>query len=217
MARDPNKRAFSREVDKTRKRTRAAITRLEKQAAESNNFLIKRRAKQQIVDLQKNLSLLSANKNKAYLEQAQAALQTLSIKKVASSRALKSEQINFQAELNAARRGEASILQAKGKERVQLFYKATQSIWQGVPMAERNAAIMEKLGVNSLQAAFTKVMNMPEVRDTYLKLDLTGDKVEDTDKMGEAYKQAERTQVRIDTPIEIVNLNIEKVKAYGSE
>lgn len=216
MARDPEKRRFSREVDKTRKSTRRAIARLEKQAAETTNFLTKRQARAQIAELQKNLAALSAQgKNKTYLAHAQDALKTLQLNKVPTSRELKKQSIDFQAEMNKARRGEASILQGKGKERVQLFYKATQSIWQGAPMRERNKLIMETLGVSSMQAAFTKVMNRREVRAVWNQLNKTDDVVQDTDDMAQAYMQALRTQYVIDSPIEFSNLNIEWAKAYA--
>lgn len=218
MARDPSKRAFSREVDKTRKRTRAAIARLEKQAAETNNFLIKRQARAQINALQTQLAQISASgKFKSYSAHAQDALRSLQLNKVKAQRELAKQNIDFASEMNKARRGETSILQSKGKERVQLFYKATQPLWEGVPMAERNSAIMRALGVNTISKAFTKVMNQKEVRRTWQQINSSGGVVADTDEMAEAYMQAERTQFRTGSPIELQNARLtEWTKAYGA-
>lgn len=217
MARNHAKRAFSREVDKERKRARRAIARLEKQAAESKNVLIQRKAKAQIADLQKNIAWLSAaGKFKSYGAHAKEALSALKLQQVGTQRELSSQKINFLSELNAARRGDPSIFQTKGKERVQLFYKATQPLWESVPMAERNNAIMKALGVNSLQAAFIKVMSQKEVQKVWQQLNTSGGVVADTDDMSAAYMQAKRTQYKTGSPIELQNSRLtEWTKAYA--
>lgn len=222
MPRDPQKRAYSREMDKIRKRTRRAIARLESQAAETTNYLVKRQARQQIAQLQADLSNLSARgRNRTYTEKAQAALESLGKeeRRIAPTRELSRKQVDFQAELAKASRGGMSVLGSKPKEKVQLFYRMTQNLWNrpGVPMGERNKAIMQALGVDSLEAAYAKVMNSKEARRVLRQLDVSGGVVRDTDEMSEAYMEAERTQYRIDTPtVILVAQMVEGTKAYGA-
>lgn len=218
MARDTEKRAYSREVDKIRKRTKRGISRLEKQIAESSNFLEKRAARQQLQELQSNLAQLSARgKNKTYTERSREALKALQSANVRSLREMKQRPIDFAKELRKAKAGNISALGAKGREKTQLFYRATQRLWEGKPLAERNNAIMEGLGVSSLVAAYAKIIARSDVRDVLRQLDTSGGAVEDTDELSEAYREAERTQKQIDTPTSVLLVQqIEAVKAYGS-
>lgn len=83
-------------------------------------------------------------------------------------------------------------------------------------MAERNAAIMQALGVSSLRQAFIKVMNQKEVQRTWQQLNSSGGVIEDTDSMSQAYQQAKRTQYRTGSPIELQDPRLtEWTKAYG--
>lgn len=218
MARNPEKRAYSREVDKIRKRTKRGIARLEKQIAESSNFLEKRAAMQQLQELQSNLAQLSARgKNKTYTERSREALKTLQGAKVRSMREIKAQPIDFAKELRKAKQGGISALGAKGREKTQLFYRVTQQMWEGRPLAERNQAIMEGLGVASLEGAYAKVMSRKDVREVLRQLDTSGGVVEDTDAISEAYREAERTYKKIDTPTTVLLVQqIEAVKAYGA-
>lgn len=218
MARDPEKRAYSREVDKIRKRTKRGIARLEKQIAQSTNFLEKRAARQQLQKLQSNLAQLSARgKNKTYTERSREALDTLQSVHVRSLREIKQQPIDFARELRKARAGGISVLGAKGREKVQLFYRVVQNLWEGRPLAERNNAIMEGLGVTSLEAAYAKIMARSDVRDVLRQLDTSGGMIEDTDELSEAYREAERMRKQIDTPtIVMLVQQIEAVKAYGA-
>lgn len=217
MSRDPQKRAFSREVDKVRKRTRTAIQRLEKQAQESSNYLIKRHAREKAAELQKNLTNLSARgQNKTYLESAQKALENLSTQKIATSRALKSQKLDFTAEMNAAKRGDISALGSRGEWRVRLFYKATQPLWEGKPMAERDTAIIDALGVKDKQAAYVMVMKQPEVQKVWRAMNKPNAPVKDTDSMAAAYRQAQRTRTKDDYPNEFGYASLtEWAKAYA--
>lgn len=218
MGRNPDKRAYSREVDKIRKRTKRGIARLEKQIAESSNFLEKRAARQQLQELQSNLAQLSARgKNKTYTERSREALKTLQSANVRSLREIKQQPIDFAKELRKAKAGGISALGAKGREKTQLFYRVTQKLWEGKPLAERNNAIMEGLGVSSLEVAYAKIMSRSDVRDVLRQLDTSGGAVEDTDELSEAYREAERMQKQIDTPtIVLLVQQIEAVKAYGA-
>lgn len=218
MARNPEKRAYSREVDKIRKRTKRSIARLEKQIAESTNYLEKRAARQQLHELQGNLAQLSARgKNKTYTERSREALKTLQGAQARSLRDIKQQPIDFAKELRKAKAGGISALGAKGREKVQLFYRVTQRLWEGKPLAERNNAIMEGLGVSSLETAYAKIITRSDVRDVLRQLDTSGGAVEDTDELSEAYREAERMQKQIDTPTSMLLVQqIEAVKAYGA-
>ena len=222
MARDAQKRAYSREVDKIRKRTKRAIERLQKQEAESNNYLVKRQARQQIEALQADLSNLSARgRQRTYTDKAKKALESLSSdsRRVASSKQLSRKKIDFQAEVAKASRGGISVLGSKPREKVQIFYRVTQSIWNrpDVPLRDRNKAIMQALGVDSLEAAWAKIMNRPDVRRALRSMDTSGKPVADTDSEGAAYAEAERTQYEIDTPTVVMLLQmVEGTKAYGA-
>lgn len=222
MARDAQKRAYSREVDKIRKRTKRAIERLQKQEAESNNYLVKRQARQQIESLQSDLSNLSARgRQRTYTDKAKKALESLSSdsRRVASSKQLSRKKIDFQAEVAKASRGGISVLGSKPREKVQIFYRVTQSIWNrpDVPLRDRNKAIMEALGVDSLEAAWAKIMNRPDVRRALRSMNTSGGTVDDTDSEGAAYAEAERTQYEIDTPTVVMLLQmVEGTKAYGA-
>lgn len=222
MPRDPQKRAYSREVDKIRKRTRRAIARLQQQEAESTNYLVKRQARQQIARLQADLANLSARgRDRTYTEKSKEALMSLSSEaaRVAPARELSRKKVDFASEIRKASRGGISVLGSKPKEKVQLFYRMTQRFWNrdGVAMRDRNRAIMEGLGVDSMEAAWAKVMGSKEARRVLRQLDISGGIVRDTDDLSEAYQEAERTQYRIDTPTVIMMAQmVEGTKAYGA-
>lgn len=218
MARNPEKRAYSREVDKIRKRTKRGIARLEKQIAESTNYLERRAARQQLQELKSNLAQLSARgRNKTYTERSREALKTLQGSKVRTLREIKQNPIDFASELRKAKQGKISALGSKGREKTQLFYRVTQKLWEGKALAERNNAIMEGLGVSSLQAAYAKVLIRKDVQDVLRQLDTSGGIVEDTDELSEAYREAERTPKSYAYPIALMLVQqIEAVKAYGA-
>lgn len=271
MARDPERRALSREADKVRKRTRRAIERLEKQESEATNYLVKRQARQQINQLNEDLANLSAkratkeniaglNKQLAALEQRAAtapnkkartaqenkakvlkskldelqankgkpyysekALKSLeSLKttsRVAPTRKLSRKAVDFTAEIRKASKGGMSVLGSKPREKVQIFYRVTQNLWNkpGISLADRNRAIMDGLGVDSMEAAWSKVMSRPDVRKLLRRLNTSGGPVEDTDDEDAAYREAERSSYAIDTPTDITMLQmIEDTKAYGA-
>lgn len=65
----------------------------------------------------------------------------------------------FQFEMNRASQGKDTSLGEHGKYYVQIFYRATQRIWEGLPNSQRNQAIMAALGDDSLQSAFLQVLN----------------------------------------------------------
>lgn len=45
------------------------------------------------------------------------------------------------------------------KERVSLFYRATMDLWQGKKLKDRNAAIIQGLGVDTIEEAYNLIMS----------------------------------------------------------
>ena len=65
----------------------------------------------------------------------------------------------FQREMNLASSGDdETMLGQYGLAKVKIFYKATEDMWLGMPLHKRNEAIMQKLGVNSLEEAMKIVL-----------------------------------------------------------
>ena len=50
-------------------------------------------------------------------------------------------------------------LALEGKNQEKIFYARTQKLWEGLPNAARNEAIMEALGVDSIEEAYRIVLN----------------------------------------------------------
>lgn len=221
MARNPERRAFSREVDKLRKRARRGIERLQKAINQSTNFLQRRELRQQLEGLQRDLANLSARgQNRTYTQRAREAVESLrQTEAVPAQRELKQRTTaDFERAFRQAKAGRQTFLGSHGREKVQIFYRVTQRLWEGKPMAERNRAILEGLGVGSMQEAYARIMGRTDVREVLRQLDTSGGEVADTDEMSRAYMEAERTQVQIDTPISVTFLQmIESVKAYGAQ
>lgn len=65
----------------------------------------------------------------------------------------------FAREVRVASTGAASSLGERGQQYVKIFYAATQSIWEGQPLENRNKSIMAALGTGSLQEAFMEVLS----------------------------------------------------------
>lgn len=67
----------------------------------------------------------------------------------------------FKQQMGLAMNGKASSLGKRGfgQSKVKIFYRSTQRLWQGKPASERNKAIIEGLGVSSLDEAFQMVMD----------------------------------------------------------
>jgi len=155
-----------------------------------------------------------------YSSKAMRALELLkTTSKVPATRKLSRKAVDFTAEIRKASKGGMSILGNKPREKVQIFYRVTQNLWNkpGISLAERNAAIMKGLGVNSMEAAWSKVMSRPDVRKLLRKLNTSGGPVADTDDEDAAYREAARSSYKIDTPTDITLLQmIEDTKAYGA-
>lgn len=231
MARDPEKRARSREMDKIRKRTQRAIARLQREESKvSGNYLLKRGLRQQIIELQQSLQQLTARgPRKTYTEKALVALETLKAGYVPAAK--QRGPIDWNREFAKARGGKVSALGAQGKLKVKLFYYATQPLWELGDPEERNRLIIDalnrklrsegKAGISTLEQAYAYVMGSdPEIKRVLRDLadGEVGGPVADTDRgMGTAYYQAKRTRYQIDTPTAFIRVQqIEFAKAYGS-
>lgn len=191
MARDPKKRAASREMDRIRKQTRRAIERYGKIAESTENMRERHAALQRMTALQSQLAQTYAGKiSKTYSEQARKAARSLRAEKTETLKELRETGYSFRKELSRAASGKISALGARGQLKAKAFYRATQNIWQGLPNSEREQAIKDALGVDSLEAAYNKVMNTPEMRAA---LRGAAENVVDTESVSAAYMQAERT------------------------
>ena len=67
----------------------------------------------------------------------------------------------FKREINQASVGGVSKF---SKEETKIFYAATQKIWQGKSIEQRNRLIKEHFGVDTLEEAWNKVFALPEVQ-----------------------------------------------------
>ena len=216
MPRDPQKRKASREMDKLRKRTKRAIARLEKFSEETTDMRQRHAAKQQLTQLQAQLAQSYAGRRtRTYSEQAKAAGRAMAGVKTRTIKEMrKGGTYDFREEMNKASRGKVSMLGQRGQLKVQMFYRATQSAWEGLPNQERTKAILDALGVNSLEEAYVKVMNTPEMRKI---LNGITSNIEDTNDISAAYENAERTPRKIDSPTEVMQVQlIEFTKAYAT-
>ncbi len=216
MPRDPEKRKASREMDKLRKRTKRAIERLEKFSETTNDMRQRHAAKQQLTQLQAQLAQSYAGRRtRTYSEQAKAAGRAMAGARTRTMREMKSQgTYDFKDEMNKASRSKVSMLGQRGQLKVQMFYRATQSAWEGLPNQERTKAILDALGVKSLEEAYVKVMNTPEMRKILGGITAN---IGDTNDISEAYEAAERTPRKIDSPTEVMQVQlIEFTKAYAT-
>ena len=64
----------------------------------------------------------------------------------------------FQRELANAGQGLPSALGKNAQQKVKIFYRATQKIWEGLPAEKRNEAILKYFDTDNLYNAYLKVM-----------------------------------------------------------
>lgn len=77
----------------------------------------------------------------------------------------------FRQEMRMASKGVPSALGDLGREKVKIFWRYTQNIWQrpGIPPERRLEVIMEAYGVNSLSELFDTIMQRNEKVLEYIK------------------------------------------------
>lgn len=70
----------------------------------------------------------------------------------------------FQQEMRMASKGMPSALGEMGREKIKIFWRYTQNVWQkpGIPADKRLEAIMEAYGANSLSELFDTIMQRNE-------------------------------------------------------
>lgn len=70
----------------------------------------------------------------------------------------------FKQEMRMASKGMPSALGEMGREKVKIFWRYTQNVWQkpGIPADKRLEAIMEAYGANSLSELFDTIMQRNE-------------------------------------------------------
>lgn len=112
----------------------------------------------------------------------------------------------FQRQVNLARIGAPSLFGAHGDAAVSVFYASTRRIWRGRDAKERNRLIMEALGVDSLEAAFDKVLsneNNLRALDAYINRPSKKSSIVDgrTDENADFYKEVEVDSELEDSPI----------------
>lgn len=224
MARDPARRAASREADRLRKQARRAAERYKKLASQEQNVFRKAEYARIASEQQARAKAIRAERSAGvmtYKARAQEAMEQQRTAPAVSAREAKARAFDFQDEMRKARRGEASALGKQGRERVQLFYRLTQEIWQGTPASQRNQRIIDFLrskgkDVSAIEDAYLEIARTKEFRRYLRGMDTSGRRVHDTDSMQDAYYEAERTRQRIDTPDKIMPASSrEFLKAYG--
>lgn len=94
------------------------------------------------------------SKADAALKSSESALESLRLSRTATER----ENRAFAEKLNRAKHGEKTDISGLDELSVQFFYVSTKRLWTGRRLSERNKAIMEYLGTNSLEEAYRVVM-----------------------------------------------------------
>lgn len=195
MARDPDRRAASREADKLRKRARRAAERLEKLAAQASGFqaIAYRQQAAEQREIARSIKSTRRGGVQQYETRATRAMEQAKAAPPRSAREIVAQGFDFTDEMRKAHRGEASVLGRQGRERVQLFYRITQAWWQGEDPHRRNEIIMERTHTQTLEDAYKEIARQPEFRRAMRDMDTSGGRVRDTDDMDTAYREAERT------------------------
>ena len=147
----------SDEVYNARRRAKRLIARLEKQVFDRE---IDNRARESYIQSLKEQIDKSYAKNRSSQELAKSKKNAVKLNRMvniprANRMAEARSEAIFKQQLAAARRGDpASMTKAEAS----VFYSATRHIWRNHDVRERNALIVEKLKVSSLQEAFEKVV-----------------------------------------------------------
>lgn len=164
--------AKAREADKLRKRAKRAKARLEKDLASGKIKAGSEKAKtaQRLVgSLEKTISQSYADKGgkRQYSEKAQKAIakgaETAERLKGTKGKDLTARR-NRMMETKLNNAGKTDAFSSISHAEAQMFYRATQELWQGLPASEYNNAIVQKLGAADLQEAYNMIMNRDDVK-----------------------------------------------------
>lgn len=91
----------------------------------------------------------------AALRSSESALESLRLSRTATER----ENRAFAEKLNRAKHGQKVDWSGMDETSVMFFYASTKRLWTGRRLSERNAAIMQYFGTQSLEEAYRIVMN----------------------------------------------------------
>lgn len=77
----------------------------------------------------------------------------------------------FKMEMNVASKGAPSAFGEMGREKIKIFWRYTQNVWQkpDIPVDKRLEAVMEAYGANSLSEVFDTIMQRNEKALEYVK------------------------------------------------
>lgn len=153
-----NARRRAKRLIQRLERNLSSQTRRERQATES--YIASLREQVSKSYLPKSRSMAPTAKRDAFDKAAQAArvLDTQTKQKDLRQAENRRNRI-FQFEMNRAAQGKDTSLGKSGKYYVQIFYRATQPIWEGLHPSKRNQAIMSALGESSLRRSFMRVLS----------------------------------------------------------
>lgn len=198
MARDPIKRARSREADRVRKRAKRELANIRKRYEQTGDFQERRRLRESMRSLESDIAKSYANPSatlkahrtmgvkspvsesalvaaargvgsKAGEGMAAAALGRLGSRERKTMRDLMGG-IDFRREMRVAGRGGVSVLGEHGDIKVAAFWRVTQNMWETVDPQYREKAVLEGLGVDTLRQAYAKVMSRKDVRRVVSRL-----------------------------------------------
>jgi len=216
MARNPQTRAASRAADATRKRAKRALARVEKQLdtlSPHSSKLRRSSLEAQRSELQSQISGSYATRERgnkwSYTKAAQNTLAQIRQSKYKTSDELKT--VDFSQELNKAAAGRASALGDNGQIKAKVFWRATQSLWEGHSLSERQSLILQGTNSTSLQQAYAKIMRLPEVRDALKEGEMDFEEMLDTEtEEGAEFLRSEaeaQREYRTGSPIETLMLS----------
>lgn len=141
-----------------RRRARRLVNSLEKQLQQTKGRAGRTALRKYINSVNKQIQCTyrgsGYNQQKA-LQQLQA--QTAKVGKARNG--VQRANVVFQQQIGLASNGKRSSLGQYGTAKVKIFYRATQRYWEGLPAAQRNQAIMARMGVSSLSEAFERIMS----------------------------------------------------------
>lgn len=159
----PRKKTTSDSVYNQRRRAKRYIARLERELANLSGRAMRAQAsyieglKAQVA---KSYAVRGATPEQTKATQkAQRTLEQVVTPDVRSSAQARRNAV-FQREISLGAAGRETTFGSSDKSQayVKTFYRATQSIWGGLPRSERNAAILAHYGTESLEEAFSRVL-----------------------------------------------------------
>lgn len=233
MARNPEKRAASRERDKLRKRERRALKALQKQAKNATTDFERKTYMTRMAQIQRNIKGLSFNRASGTYNDDNIVDK---LRKDPTSVAKATRKASYAEESRKAARGESSGLSYSGEAGRFLnkaFYFSTQQFWENRDPFKRNDYITEE--VNKMRAAkglkqltfeeiYADIINSEDVQKALkMYMDRNNSSVyNDTDDLQEGYYEAANQSGQEsgmnDSPevLAFVDTGIQRFIAYGA-